>query len=151
MPDEDLTGLTILRKSETVYPDSPENAQLEIFPNRYASRDYLVEFDCPEFTSLCPITGQPDFARIHITYIPDTKCLESKSLKVYLFSFRNTGMFHEEITNRILDDLVAACEPRWARVTGTMNPRGGISIVVNAEYVKPGCERLRASQQTEGR
>ena len=144
MSENDLDGLTLLKKAETVYPDSPDKARLETFPNRYASRDYTVEFDCPEFTSLCPVTGQPDFARINITYLPDQKCLESKSLKVYLFSFRSTGMFHEEITNRILDDLVAACAPRWARVRGTMNPRGGISIIVTAEYVKPGYEGSRA-------
>jgi 7-cyano-7-deazaguanine reductase len=83
---------------------------------------------------VCPITGQPDFARIEIAYVPDQKCIESKSLKFYLFSFRNTGMFHEEITNRILDDVVSACAPRWARVRGIMNPRGGIAIDVTAEY-----------------
>jgi len=142
MSDTDLDDITLLRGTDTVYPDSPEKARLETFPNRYPSRDYRVEFDCPEFTSLCPVTGQPDFARIHITYFPDKKCLESKSLKLYLSSFRNTGMFHEEITNRILADFVAACEPRWASVQGTMNPRGGISIVVTAQYVKPGYERL---------
>jgi 7-cyano-7-deazaguanine reductase len=140
MLEKDLDGLTLLGKGKTIYPDSPDEARLETFPNRYASRDYTVEFDCPEFTSLCPVTGQPDFARINITYLPDEKCLESKSLKLYLFSFRTIGMFHEEITNRILDDLVAACAPRWARVRGTMNPRGGISIIVTAEYVKPGFE-----------
>ena len=140
MLEKDLDGLKLLGKGKTIYPDSPDEARLETFPNRYASRDYTVEFDCPEFTSLCPVTGQPDFARINITYLPDENCLESKSLKLYLFSFRTIGMFHEEITNRILDDLVAACAPRWARVRGTMNPRGGISIIVTAEYVKPGFE-----------
>ena len=138
---DDFDNLTVLKKCRTQYPDSPDKAKLENFPNKYASRDYTIEFDCPEFTSLCPITGQPDFARIYITYIPDRKCIESKSLKLYLFSFRNTGMFHEEITNRILDDLVAACEPRWARVRGLMNARGGISIEVTAEYSKSGFKR----------
>lgn len=130
--------LAILRRSCTAVRDTPEQAKLESFPNKYSSRDYTIEFDCPEFTSVCPITGQPDFAKIKITYVPDMRCLESKSLKLYLFSFRNVGMFHEEITNRILDDLVATIEPRWARVRGLMNARGGISIDVTAEYRKLG-------------
>ncbi len=138
MSEYDANELTLLKESQTVYPDSPDKAKLEVFRNRHPSRDYLVEFDCPEFTSVCPITRQPDFAKIRISYVPDAKCLESKSLKLYLFSFRNTGMFHEEIVNRILGDLVAACDPRWARVVGRMNPRGGISINVTVEYSKPG-------------
>lgn len=132
--EADLNELTLLKSGSTAYPSDPDRARLESFPNKYRLRDYIIEFDCPEFTSLCPVTGQPDFARILITYVPDEKCVESKSLKLYLGSFRNTGMFHEEITNRILDDVVAACRPRWARVRGTMNPRGGISIEVTAEY-----------------
>lgn len=143
MQKNDLDNLTLLSRHAVSYPDSPEKARLESFPNKYPNRDYLVEFNCPEFTSVCPMTGQPDFAKIIITYIPDLKCLESKSLKIYLFAFRNVGMFHEEITNRILDDLVAACQPRWARVRGLMNPRGGISIDVSAEYCRPGFERPR--------
>ena len=138
MSQDDFSDLTILKKSQTDYTMPLGEAALETFPNRYSSRDYLVTFDCPEFTSLCPITGQPDFAHIYITYVPDQRCLESKSLKLYLFSFRNAGMFHEEITNRILDDIVAACRQRWARVKGVMNPRGGISIDVTAEYCKLG-------------
>ena len=130
--------LTLLKRSGGLRPETPEQAKLESFPNKYPDRAYTIVFDCPEFTSLCPITGQPDFACITITYIPHLKCIESKSLKFYLFSFRNTGMFHEEITNRILDDLVAACQPRWAKVRGLMNPRGGISIDVTAEYTMPG-------------
>jgi 7-cyano-7-deazaguanine reductase len=138
MAQDTFDDLTILRRSCTAVSDTPEQAKLESFPNKYPSRDYVVAFDCPEFTSVCPITGQPDFAKIKITYIPDLKCLESKSLKLYLFSFRNVGMFHEEITNRILDDFIKAIEPRWARVRGLMNARGGISIDVTAEYCKPG-------------
>jgi len=138
MAREDYKELTLLKRSQSVIPDSPEKTRLESFPNSYSTRDYFVEFDCPEFTSLCPVTGQPDFARIKITYVPDQKCLESKSLKLYLGSFRTVGMFHEQITNRILDDVVAECMPRWARVTGIMNPRGGIAITVTAEYCKPG-------------
>jgi len=137
MRQDDFKDLTLLRRGESRYSDRPEKAPLESFTNKYPSRDYVIEFDCPEFTSLCPVTGQPDFAKIKITYVPDRKCLESKSLKMYLFSFRNVGMFHEEIVNRVLDDLVKACEPRWARVRGVMNPRGGISIDVIAEYCKP--------------
>jgi 7-cyano-7-deazaguanine reductase len=134
MPEQDNNGLTLLKESAASRPDGPDNARLETFPNKYPARDYTIEFDCPEFTSVCPVTGQPDFARISIVYVPDGKCIESKSLKLYLGSFRNTGMFHEEITNRILDDLVAACRPRSARVKGSMNARGGISIIVTAEY-----------------
>ncbi len=137
MAQDSKEGLTILSQGKTVYPDSPDNASMETFANKCTNRDYVVEFDCPEFTSMCPVTGQPDFAKIKITYIPDLKCIESKSLKLYLFSFRNVGMFHEEITNRILDDLVKACQPRWARVRGIMNRRGGITIDVTAEHLRP--------------
>ncbi len=141
MPRKDYKDLTLLKRSHTMIPDNPDEAQLESFPNKYPNREYNIEFDCPEFTSLCPVTGQPDFARIKIIYIPDQQCLESKSLKLYLGSFRNVGMFHEEITNRVLDDLVAACEPRWAKVIGIMNPRGGIAITVTAEYCRKGYQR----------
>lgn len=136
--NKETQDLSLLKAGKTVYPDSPDKARLETFPNRYQSRDYLIEFYCPEFTSLCPITGQPDFATISIRYVPGEKCLESKSLKLYVFAFRSTGMFHEEITNRILDDLVAVCAPKWARVIGRMNARGGITIDVTAEYSQPG-------------
>ncbi len=129
--------LSLLKKSETIYPDSPDKAIIEAFENRFPQRDYVIEFDCPEFTSLCPITGQPDFARIRIIYIPSEKCLESKSLKLFLGSFRNTGMFHEEITNTILEHIVEQVEPKWALVLGMMNPRGGISIRVSAEFRNP--------------
>ena len=137
MNDKKSFELSLLKKSETIYPDSPDLAIIEAFENRFQQRNYVIEFDCPEFTSLCPITGQPDFARIRIIYIPFEKCLESKSLKLFLGSFRNTGMFHEEITNTILDHLVEKVEPKWALVLGIMNPRGGISIRVSAEYTNP--------------
>jgi len=127
-------GLTLLGQSKTEYPDTPDQAHLEAFENRYADRDYWVEFDCPEFTALCPMTGQPDFGHITIRYIPDTLCVESKSLKLYLFSFRNHGTFHEEVVNRILDDLVATTHPRRAIVKGVFNPRGGIAITAEASY-----------------
>ena len=141
MSKKNYEDLTLLKRSQTRIPESPDKARLESFPNKYPTRDYSIEFDCPEFTSLCPVTGQPDFAKIRILYIPDVICLESKSLKLYLGSFRTIGMFHEEITNRILDDLVSECEPRWARVVGTMNPRGGIAITVTAEYCRDGYQR----------
>lgn len=127
-------NLTLLGKGKTKYPDLPDQAALEAFENIYQDRDYWVAFDCPEFTALCPITGQPDFGRIVIRYIPDKLCLESKSLKLYLFSFRNHGTFHEEAVNRIRDDVVRAVKPRKAFVQGVFKPRGGISITVEAEY-----------------
>lgn len=129
-------NLTLLKENESRYPDSPEEATLEVFENRYANRDYWITFDCPEFTARCPITNQPDFGRITIEYVPDKLCVESKSLKLYLFSFRNHGTFHEEAVNRILDDLVNACRPRDAIVSGDFNPRGGIAIKVEARYVR---------------
>ena len=107
---------------------------LDTFENPRPERDYTIDFDCPEFTCVCPLTGQPDFATVRIEYIPDRLCLEMKSLKLYLWSFREEGHFHEAVTNRILDDLVAACSPRWMRVTGTFNVRGGIRPVITAEH-----------------
>lgn len=126
--------LTILGASQTSYPESPDEAKLETFENRYSNRDYWITFECPEFTSRCPVTNQPDFGKIIIRYVPNQRCIESKSLKLYLFSFRNHNTFHEEVVNKILDDMVAACQPRRAIVIGDFNPRGGISIKVEAEY-----------------
>ena len=127
-------NLTILGKSKTKFPASPDKAKLETFENKYSNRDYWISFDCPEFTSICPVTSQPDFGIITIRYVPDKKCIESKSLKLYLFSFRNSATFHEEAVNRILDDIVRACNPRKALVTGEFRPRGGIGICVEASY-----------------
>lgn len=127
-----MSELNYLGKS-TVYPDHPDKAVLDTFANPAPERPYLINLDCPEFTTLCPITGQPDFARIEINYQPAQSCLESKALKLYLFSFRNVGSFHEAVTNRILDDLTKACAPRWMEVIGHFNARGGISIRVKAE------------------
>ncbi len=107
---------------------------LETFPNKAKGRNYIVELTTDEFTCLCPITGQPDFARITIRYIPDERIVESKSLKFYLWSFRNEGCFHEHIVNVILDDLVAALKPVWCEVVGNFNARGGIAINVTAQY-----------------
>jgi 7-cyano-7-deazaguanine reductase len=125
--------LTILGK-KVMAASSPEDARMEAFANPRPGRDYRIRFDCPEFTSTCPITGQPDFGTITIEYIPGKLCLESKSLKLYLQSFRNHGTFHEEAANRILDDLVKTCRPRKARVEGKFNARGGIAITVTADY-----------------
>jgi len=133
-----IKQLTLLGHSTTRYPDSPDKARLESFPNTYSRRDYIVRFDCPEFTSRCPVTDQPDFGEIIIEYVPDQLCLESKALKLYLFSFRNHNTFHEEAVNRILDDIIKAIKPRKAKVTGNFNPRGGISIRAEAEWSAPG-------------
>jgi 7-cyano-7-deazaguanine reductase len=108
---------------------------LETFPNSHPRRDYVIEITCPEFTSLCPKTGQPDFATIQISYVPGRLCVELKSLKLYLFSFRNRGIFYERVTNTILDDLVGAVKPRRMTVEGRFNVRGGIGTVVRAEHV----------------
>lgn len=113
--------------------------RLETFANPKAGRDYTIEFTCPEFTCVCPRTGQPDFATLRISYVPDETCVELKSLKLYLWSFRDEGHFHEEVTNRILDDLVRATRPRRMTVVGDFNVRGGIHTVVTAEY--PGQDR----------
>lgn len=125
--------LTQLGSGRTAYPDSPDEATLETFENPYPDREYRIHLACAEFTSLCPITGQPDFATIEIEYIAGARCIESKSLKLYLFSFRNQGSFSEAIVNRILSDLVAACKPRSMKVTGRFTARGGIAITVVAE------------------
>ena len=114
-------------------PSRPSK-RLETFPNPEPGRDYTIEFTCPEFTCLCPRTGQPDFATIAISYVPDRTCVELKSLKLYLWSFRDEGHFHEAVTNRILDDLVAAVRPRRMRVVGDFAVRGGIHTVVTAEH-----------------
>jgi len=127
-------GLSLLGHGGTQYPDSPDDAVLETFANRYADRDYVITFECPEFTSRCPVTNQPDFGCITITYVADQLCIESKALKLYLFAFRNHNTFHEEAVNRILDDVVKACAPRRCTVYGNFNPRGGISIKVEATY-----------------
>src|SRR3989304_1815871 len=108
---------------------------LETFPNPRPERDYLIRFDCPEFTCLCPMTGQPDFATIRIEYVPADRCVELKSLKLYLWSYRNEGSSHEAVPNRILDDLVAATRPRRMKVVGDFNVRGGITTSVTAEHL----------------
>ena len=110
---------------------------LEIFQNSHPDRDYEIEMECPEFTCLCPKTGQPDFAELEIHYVPDKLCIELKSLKLYLWSFRNEGAFHEKVINDILDDLVQISSPRWMEVIGSFNVRGGIHTTVSATYEAP--------------
>ncbi len=124
----DLEGLTKLSR------DATPSKHLETFPNRHPDRSYIVRLESDEFTCLCPATGQPDFANITVEYIPNEKILESKSYKLYLWSYRNEGVFHEHLTNVILDDLIRALKPSWCRVTGTFNIRGGIGISVEAEH-----------------
>jgi 7-cyano-7-deazaguanine reductase len=125
--------LTLLGRSEAKIPSSPEKARLETFPNP-AKRDYRIHFETDDFTSLCPVTGQADFARIEIDYVPDRVCVESKSLKFYLASYRSVRAFNEAVTNRILDDFVRACAPRYAEVTSHFSARGGIALTVRAEH-----------------
>jgi 7-cyano-7-deazaguanine reductase len=108
--------------------------RIETWLNQYPEKEYLIEMDIPEFTCVCPKTGLPDFADLRLSYMPDRDCLELKSFKLYLTSFRNTGIFHEHVVNRILDDLVAACRPRRAVLKGVFNPRGGITTTVTASY-----------------
>lgn len=135
--DRSKEGLKALgKKTDYRYEYAPQ--MLETFTNRHLDRDYWVRFNCPEFTTLCPITGQPDFAEIRIAYIPDEKMVESKSLKLYLGSFRNHGGFHEDTVNTILKDLVRLMDPKYIEVTGLFTPRGGISIYPYANYGRPG-------------
>lgn len=133
---QDLDNLTLLGKPTTQYPTDYTPDVLETVPNVHSARDYFVKFNCPEFTSLCPITGQPDFATIYLSYIPDERLVESKSLKLYLFSFRNHGDFHEDCINTILLDLVALLDPRYLEVWGKFTPRGGLSIDPYCNYGK---------------
>lgn len=124
----ELEGVTLLGNQGTKYRDDYAPEVLETFVNKHPDREYVVTFDCPEFTTLCPKTGQPDFGHIYISYIPRERMVESKSLKLYLFSFRNHGDFHEDCVNIILNDLWKLMDPRYIEVTGIFMPRGGISI-----------------------
>lgn len=135
---DELKGLTLLGNRGTKYVFEYNPEVLEVFDNKHPERDYFVKFNCPEFTSLCPITGQPDFATLYISYIPDKKCVESKSLKLYLFSFRNHGDFHEDVVNIIMNDLMKVMEPRYIEVWGKFTPRGGISIDPYCNWGRPG-------------
>ncbi len=126
--EKELEGISLLGNQGVEYPTDYAPGLLECFENKHPDRDYVVRLDCPEFTTLCPKTGQPDFGHIYIKYIPDMKMVESKSLKLYLFSFRNHGDFHEDVVNIILNDLWTLMEPRYIEVSGEFMPRGGISI-----------------------
>ena len=132
--DDELSGVTLLGNRGVAYPTEYDPSSLEAFDNQHPGNEYLVTFNCPEFTSLCPKTGQPDFARIVINYIPRKRMVESKSLKLYLFSFRNHGDFHEDCVNIIMKDLIRLMDPRYIEVKGIFTPRGGISIYPFANY-----------------
>ena len=135
---EKIAGITLLGQKETKYVLDYNPEVLEAFDNRHPEYDYFVKFNCPEFTSICPITGQPDFATITIAYVPDKKLVESKSLKLYLFSFRNHGDFHENCVNVIMKDLIKLLDPKYIEVHGKFTPRGGISIDPYCNYGKAG-------------
>jgi 7-cyano-7-deazaguanine reductase len=133
----DLDGLTMLGKQ------AEPSKKLEAFPNRSPERFYRVTLESDEFTCLCPMTGQPDFAKIRVQYVPDASVVESKSFKLYLWSYRNEGAFHEHVINRMLADLVETLDPHWCKVTGVFNIRGGIGITVEAEHTKTPAARLQ--------
>ncbi|MFO7937038.1 MAG: preQ(1) synthase [Kiritimatiellia bacterium] len=145
--ESDLNSVTKLGSDQTVYPAQYDPSLLECFDNMHPDNDYWVTFNCPEFTSLCPKTGQPDFANISIQYVPDKKMVESKSLKLYLFSFRNHGDFHEDCVNIIMKDLIKAMNPKYIEVYGRFLPRGGISIDPWANYGKAGTEFERLASE----
>lgn len=131
-------GITLLGNKDVKFSDEYNPAILETFLNKHQDNDYMVTFKCPEFTCICPITGQPDFATIYINYVPGVKMVESKSLKLYLFGFRNHGDFHEDSVNVIMKDLIKLMDPKYIEVKGNFYPRGGISIFPFASYGKKG-------------
>ncbi len=139
-------NLKLLGK-DTQYATHYDPSLLETFENQHPDNDYWVQFNCPEFTTLCPITGQPDFAELKILYMPDRRMVESKSLKLYLFSFRNHGDFHEDCVNVIMKDLVSLMDPKYIEVLGLFLPRGGISIYPYANYGRPGTKYEEMARQ----
>ena len=145
---EELNGVTLLGNQGTKYPMDYAPEMLETFVNKHQDTDYFVKFNCPEFTSLCPLTGQPDFATIYISYVPDVKMVESKSLKLYLFSFRNHGDFHEDCINIIMKDLVKLMDPKYIEVWGKFTPRGGISIDPYTNYGRKGTKSRHVSRES---
>lgn len=147
MSERAQEGLTLLGGKRTQYRSDYAPEVLETFANKHPDNDYFVKFNCPEFTSLCPITGQPDFATIYIDYIPDVKMVESKSLKLYLFSFRNHGAFHEDCVNIIMKDLIRLMDPKYIEVTGIFTPRGGISIYPYCNYGRPDSKYEQLAEQ----
>jgi 7-cyano-7-deazaguanine reductase len=138
--DKSNNSFTKLGSATTTYAAGYDLSALETFENKHTGNDYFVKFNCPEFTSLCPITGQPDFATLYISYIPGRKMVESKSLKLYLFGFRNHGAFHEDCVNIIMNDLIKLLKPKYIEVWGKFLPRGGISIDPYCNYGKPNTE-----------
>ena len=136
--EETLSDLTLLGNQNTKYTYEYDPSILEAVDNMHTERDFFVKFNCPEFTSLCPMTGQPDFATMYISFVPDRKLVESKALKLYLFSFRNHGDFHEDCVNIIMNDLIKLIDPRYIEVWGKFTPRGGLSIDPYCNYGKPG-------------
>lgn len=144
--EKELNGVSLLGNQNTKYQYEYDPDVLETFVNKHPENDYLVTFNCPEFTSLCPKTGQPDFAKIVINYIPREKMVESKSLKLYLFSFRNHGDFHEDCVNIIMKDLVKLMNPKYLEVIGIFMPRGGISIYPFANYADEEHKELAKSR-----
>lgn len=117
--------------------------EIEVWKNKYTDRDYVIELDIPECTCICPKTGLPDFVHVKIDYIPTKTCIELKSLKMYIVAFRDVGIFHEHLTNRILDDFVAACDPKWVKIGATVTPRGGIQTTVSVEYKRKGRQNAK--------
>ena len=144
---EETEGLSLLGNKKTVYKSDYAPEVLETFVNKHPGNDYFVKFNCPEFTSLCPITGQPDFAALYISYVPSERMVESKSLKLYLFSFRNHGDFHEDCVNIIMNDLIALMQPKYIEVWGRFAPRGGISIDPYANWGKPGTPWRKTAEE----
>lgn len=144
--ENELEGVTLLGEKKTVYLTDYSPEVLETFVNKHQEEDYLVTLNCPEFTSLCPKTGQPDFAKIVINYIPNERMVESKSLKLYLFSFRNHGDFHEDCINIIMKDLVKLMSPRYLEVVGIFTPRGGISIYPFANYADEAHQEMKRAR-----
>ncbi|MCQ2510462.1 MAG: preQ(1) synthase [Lachnospiraceae bacterium] len=144
---ENEESLTLLGNKKTVYRSDYAPEVLETFENKHPENDYFVRFNCPEFTSLCPITGQPDFATIYINYVPDIRMVESKSLKLYLFSFRNHGDFHEDCVNKIMKDLIRLMDPKYIEVQGRFTARGGISIDPYCNYGRKGTRYETMAEQ----
>lgn len=140
-------GLSLLGQSDVPFPTEYNPHLLETFENRHPQRDYFVKFNCPEFTTLCPITAQPDFGCITIGYVPDERLVESKSLKFYLYSFRNHGSFHEDCVNTIINDLIAVADPKYIEVWGKFMPRGGISIDPYVNHGKKGSPWVEVAEQ----
>ena len=143
---EETAGLTKLGKIERYRFDSPDACILEAFPNRFPQRDYVITFEHPEFTSLCPMTGQPDFGTIRLRYVADEKCVESKSFKLYMGAYRNQGTFMESLTNSIAEDLIKVLDPRRLTLEGLFNVRGGTQISVRVEHLKESLSKVRKEE-----